>query len=318
MWVDKILGQFPFLRRVQLARLLRWQAQFLSSEGRRGLTWWLAEGSMDEITFRRGDVTWTVYASDRSVGQPLFQGFSADADHSRRVTEWLRTRGRLAARDYIVEVGANIGSSTIPMLRSTDCRVLAIEPVPATAALLRRNLEQNGLSGRVTILECAIGDAPGGSAMVVFPAALGGSELHVANAVRTETWFHGSSHTVPVRIRTLDQVLRSTHVEPSQVAFVWADVQGSEGSVIRTGEELWRAGVPLWAEVAPILIRRQGDPNRFLEDAERNFRQFIPTMHANGGWELTDSALRPISEFRAFFHSLDDAAGSHGDAMLVP
>ena len=123
---------------------------------------------------------------------------------------------------------------------------------------------------------------------------------------------------VPVSIRNLDEVLRSCHVEPSQVAFVWADAQGSEGSVIRTGEELWRAGAPLWAEVAPMLIRRQGDPNRFLDDAERNFRQFIPTLHADEQWELNDSALRPISEFRAFFHSLDDAADSQGDAMLVP
>ena len=169
----------------------------MSAEGRRYLAWWLAEESMDQITFRRGDLAWTVQATDRSVGHRLFNGVTADADQSERVIQWVRKRGRLAGRDRIVEVGANIGSSTIPMLRCSDCHVLAIEPVPATAGLLRRNLEQNGLSGRATIVECAIGDSPGESAMVVPSTAVGGSELDAANAVRTEGWFQAPATWSP-------------------------------------------------------------------------------------------------------------------------
>lgn len=62
----------------------------------------------------------------------------------------------------VFDVGANIGLSALEFARAAgpDGKVIAFEPHPATAARLRGNLAQNGISN-VTIIEAAVGAAPG-------------------------------------------------------------------------------------------------------------------------------------------------------------
>ncbi len=68
--------------------------------------------------------------------------------------------GRRPAR--LVDLGANIGLSVLSSLaRDPDASVVAVEPDPANVALLRRNIAQNGLADRVTVLAAAAGTAPG-------------------------------------------------------------------------------------------------------------------------------------------------------------
>ena len=57
-----------------------------------------------------------------------------------------------------VDIGAYIGGVTVGLaLDNPDCRVIAVEPVPANVELLRTNVERNGLGERVTVLEGAAG-----------------------------------------------------------------------------------------------------------------------------------------------------------------
>lgn len=57
-----------------------------------------------------------------------------------------------------VDVGAHIGGVTVGLaIDNPELRVIAVEPVPENAALLRQNIEQNGIADRVTVIEGAAG-----------------------------------------------------------------------------------------------------------------------------------------------------------------
>lgn len=59
---------------------------------------------------------------------------------------------------FAVDIGAHIGSVGIGLaLDNPDLTVLCIEPVPDNVEMIRRNVEANGLEGRVVALSAAAG-----------------------------------------------------------------------------------------------------------------------------------------------------------------
>lgn len=59
---------------------------------------------------------------------------------------------------WAVDIGAHLGSVTIALaIDNPGLRVIAVEPVPPNAALLRQNVAANGLGDRVIVLENAAG-----------------------------------------------------------------------------------------------------------------------------------------------------------------
>ena len=57
----------------------------------------------------------------------------------------------------LVDIGANMGLWTV-RLGGRASRVIAVEPNPAAAEILRQNITLNGLAGRVTVLQVAAWD----------------------------------------------------------------------------------------------------------------------------------------------------------------
>jgi FkbM family methyltransferase len=57
-----------------------------------------------------------------------------------------------------LDIGAHVGGVTIGLaIDNPDLRVIAVEPVPPNAELLRGNLARNGIGDRVTVIENAAG-----------------------------------------------------------------------------------------------------------------------------------------------------------------
>jgi FkbM family methyltransferase len=72
---------------------------------------------------------------------------------------------------HIVDVGAHIGATTLFLLeRFPTARVLAVEPNPETAALLRRMIAVNGLEGQCEVVEAAAGVSAGSALMEGYSA----------------------------------------------------------------------------------------------------------------------------------------------------
>ena len=304
---------FPVYQRVSLARFLLWQSMFLTEQGLRYLILELLHGNVEQITFVRQGIRWTVYAGDQSVGMPLFYLDDFDRPNAQVLLAWIRAHGRLPHRETIVEIGANIGSSTIPLLQGTGCRLLSIEPVPRNRELLELNLKQNGLASRVKIIPCAIADDDEMVKMIVPLHALGGSELEKRPLDNPESHFSSPCENVTVQAMRLDKLLEREQIAPAEVEFVWSDTQGSEGAVIRTGAPLWETGVPLWVEIEPLLLARQDSLERFLADAARYFAFYIPSsaLQAQG----VDAPRVPIAALPELVRSV---LGTHTDVLLLP
>jgi FkbM family methyltransferase len=119
-----------------------------------------------------------------------------------------------------LEVGAHIGTLTLPAAFAVGPEgvVHAFEPVPRLAALLRHNLETNGVASRVRIIEAAAGETSG-IAMLHVGAPYGHSSLLALD--------EGEIARVPVALRRVDEVLPAgTHVDVVKI-----DAEGAELAV---------------------------------------------------------------------------------------
>jgi precorrin-6B methylase 2 len=59
--------------------------------------------------------------------------------------------------DLFLDIGANIGSYTLLASAVCKARTISFEPDPKTMTLLRRNIDLNGLHGRVVLEQTAVG-----------------------------------------------------------------------------------------------------------------------------------------------------------------
>ncbi len=187
--------------------------------------------------------------------------------------------------------------------------LLAIEPVADTFDRLRSNVEANALCEEVLLMKRAVQKAPGRVRMGQVRGASGGSFV----------WREGSCDLPPnasaeyeeVEADGLLAIIEAAGLRADAVALVWADVQGCESAVIETSAPLWDGGVPLWAEVEPRSLQRQGALASFAALAANHFDRFIPSRElVRCGPHAT---ARPIGELPALIR--DRRAGEHRCAL---
>ncbi|HTO68796.1 MAG TPA: FkbM family methyltransferase [Myxococcota bacterium] len=123
--------------------------------------------------------------------------------------------------DCVVDVGAHIGAFAVFAAQRTRGRVLAIEPHPANAEYLRRNLRANG-AAHAEVAECAVSDTSG-----VRPLRLGASGTTHRLAV-PGTALAGAS--LDVSVATLPELLAKHGLE--RVDFLKLDCEGEEGRIL--------------------------------------------------------------------------------------
>jgi len=250
---------------------------------------------------------WTVDTGDE-IGESVYVDGSYEREEIDAVLAWLGDEHG----STVVEVGANIGTTTLPFARA-GYFVVAIEPVPKTFSVLSRNVESNGLASQVRCVNRAISTTSGPVDMWV-TRGLGLSELAVGAQSPGFSEFGGVFEHTKERITVdsgpLDELLHSEGVQTQDIALVWSDAQGSEPYIIETGRDLWASGVPLYLEVAPALLGLHGGLDVFISQVEKTFGRFISrdTLVAGGG-------PQPIQNFRAFATGL---TGYYSDALLLP
>jgi FkbM family methyltransferase len=297
----------------ELVAVVRRLAAALPLVERRALAMTLIESEADEVKFRRGGATWTIALWDKKISQFLFANENFQGKEIRAVLKWMRRNHRFAApRDCIVDVGANIGTSTIPFAQATDCRVTAIEPTPEPFALLTRNVADNGLAQRVTCVRSAIVNGPAEVVRMVFPVDnSGGAEVVRPGGSPSFAGLQAVRGEARAPAAGLSATLERHGVAPERVAFVWSDTQGCEIDVIESGRALWAAGAPLFAEFDPSVCGAAGLVP-LAAAAVSHFTAFIPAE------ALIDSAAvaaRPIAELPAYCRSLGER---NSDCLLLP
>jgi len=214
-----------------------------------------------------------VPVGDPHIGFGLFVDDGFQQPQLRALMAWLKAHGRgVNSGSVFVDVGANIGTTSIPVAREYGCRVLAIEPVQTTFELLRQNVSANGLVDDIILVNAAVFERP---EMVRMALSYDSGAAFVARQ-GTPSEIHAASRAcIDCQGMPLGALLATKGIVPADVSLVWADVQGCEVDVIDTGVEIWAAGAPLWAEFETPMLALQGALDGFFVAAERNFDRFI-------------------------------------------
>jgi FkbM family methyltransferase len=181
-----------------------------------------------------------------------------------------------------VDVGANIGVYTkvLAELVGTSGRVISIEPVPETFAILVSNVRSLAI-GNVTALNLAVSDAEGFVAMEVPEYEFGGTNYYQAHIVRDVRPPGSVSRLEHVQTVTLDGILESM----SEVGFVKCDVEGHELACLAGAESLLRQRRAAW------LVEIAGDPDAAETNAVRVLQLF--KTHSYRPWLYDGSCLTP-------------------------
>jgi FkbM family methyltransferase len=151
--------------------------------------------------------TFKYFADDTFVGRSLkLYGEYSEA-------EWEGLNILLGPGNVVIEVGSNIGALTVPMAKAIGPlgKLYAFEPQPATAALLRENLSDNGIDN-VVVHQTAAGPS---KSRVRMPAL---TELTHNNFGRAEIG-HGS---LVVLMQKIDDL------ELPKLSLLKIDAEGSE------------------------------------------------------------------------------------------
>jgi FkbM family methyltransferase len=243
--------------------------------GRRWVPWrWLAKRWLQ----RRGgawDVTWhgfrlRLYPAQNAGDMGLMlTGRHGEEDEIAIVQD------EAPRHDVFVDVGANIGLYSLTAARAmpAGARVLAFEADPVVAERLRRHLAFNRVQA-VTVVEAALGAAPGTAVLHRNPANLGGNSLVRTGSGRIDV-------TVPVM--TLAQALADRGVD--HVGMLKIDIEGYEDRVLvaflaSAPPALWPAYVLIevchrahWEEDAEAALGSRGYVEVYRNRRNRHFRR---------------------------------------------
>jgi FkbM family methyltransferase len=222
------------------------------------------------------------------------------------VLAWCERLGRPRGGVFL-DVGANVGTTTLLAMRSGWFdRAICVEPAPENLELLRLNVETNRFGSRVQIFPVAASRAAGAAKLMMSDDNFGDHRLRsqaVSSAPRR------TSLDVPVL--SLDAVLESAQMSPSEVSCVWVDTQGHEGFVLAGATRLIDAGVPFCIEFWPTAYQETGCLEEVLEIVESRFDGFVDLGEGVGG------EARDANEVRELADRLR-GVGTHTDLFLFP
>ena len=276
------------------------------------LLWELLQGRSEEVTFKRDGILWTTPVGRLSVAKNCFIDGMHQAREISAVLGWLKSKGRLGpGTKAFIDVGANLGVPAIPFARMTGKRVVGIEPEPVTFALLRRNVDQNGLADQIILMNAAVSNARKETDLIVHsdPSR---SEISTGHQVQG----FGSAPTDSRRMRVstlpLDEILTMSGLSAGEIALVWSDTQGHERQVIESGPSLWRAGVPLFVELWPVGLRAHGGLDEFCREITKHFKEVV--LRDDLLTQGTSAVVRPIADIPEYLSKLR----GHTDALLIP
>jgi len=153
-----------------------------------------------------------------------------------------------------IDIGANIGLTTIPIARNPLVRCLAFEPEPGNFHFLRRNVERNVPNNSVELHQLALFDHHATVSLAVADDNLGDHRVTL-NGIPGRP-------TIEVPAVPLDEF----HDRVRGPLAIKVDTQGAEPYVVAGAQRVLREAGLLVMEFCPFLMRELGgDPHIVIE-----------------------------------------------------
>lgn len=195
----------------------------------------------------------------------------------------------LHGRGTYLDIGANIGLTTIPIARSPSIVCFAFEPEPVNFAYLQENVRTNCPDGNVQLFELALLDRAATLDLRISPTNKGDHRLH--SAARFSTSIEEEWPVVQVEAMRLDDVALDHQIVLPLAAKVVA--QGSELHIVAGGRKILSRAELLMMEFCPYLLSRfEADWNAFYSFLAANF---VHAALINGG-QQAELRWQPVAE----------------------
>lgn len=190
---------------------------------------------------------------------PLYEQFADDAYRLRDVL------GPLQGRPIqVLDIGAHIGSFALNVATvHRQAKVECFEPSPESARYLRRNVEQNGLAGRIAVHEVALADKQG---TALLDDNEGGS-VHNGLIQEERRLVDGADaldrrHAIEVPTTTFDAAVAAAPAPPDVVKM---DCEGGEYALVYASSE------SSWASVYRVVMEYHPVPGESWDELRKWF-----------------------------------------------
>lgn len=211
--------------------------------------------------------------------------------------------------NVVIDVGANVGSHTLPMAKlvGENGKVYAFEPVPWAVKKLKQNLSLNMFTN-IILETIALSDESGEMDMKFRASFKIGSASGVGLEGKIDESWWGECEQVKVHMETLDNYVSRHNID--RIDLVKLDVDGFEGKVIRGAMSVLARFKPiLIMEVAPAWVEMRGDKiQEVLNSIEKmgykfykeidfspitNLSDLIENLPMDGGFNVLASVYDP-------------------------
>ena len=239
-----------------------------------------------------GPIRYHVSTADRTVGREVFLTGGYDDSALARVLRILRGFGGEAFRaKTFVDIGANIGTSTLPaILRHGFARAVAVEPDETNHTLLTQSVVANGLEQRVTTVRTALSNEEKEVLLERCPIN------HGDHRVRNENSANSTREAVSVPATTFDALVQRGVISLDEVGLVWIDTEGHEGHVFRGARSLVASDVPVIVKFRPQALARSHGLEWFEHLVGTYYSWMVDTRATTN---LDRPVLHPVSQIGA-------------------
>ena len=250
-------------------------------------------------------VRYFVRPQDSAIGAAIIRYGAFEPHKISAVLTLLRAHG--VEIDHVVDIGANIGTTTIELLRQMpEVSATAFEPEPTNFLLLQMNLVANGLRHRVRAQQAAIADATGELTLELADSNFGDHRVRVADSFGENAFGETDRRTICVPGLRLDDV-----EEPAvnERTLVFVDVQGFEARVLIGGRRALEHRPPLVVELWPYGLDRSGGRQALFDELSR-----MDVLH-----DICASAPRLVlqQDLQALVESVSQEPTGHTDILAL-
>ena len=155
-----------------------------------------------------------------------------------------------------VDLGANIGLTTVPVVALRGVLGWAVEPHPANLRLLELNLARNRVAGRTTVIHAAIAEEPGTLALEVATENLGDHRIHPDTPEGDPLYGEAGREVIEVPAQRLDDVVDISLLADPLV--IKMDIQGAEPLAFAGGLNVMERAHLVLTEYWPYGLKRLG------------------------------------------------------------
>ena len=199
---------------------------------------------------------------DDKIGMRLLSGREWQSQFVSRAVAFLRACTKRPSGRVFIDVGANIGTSTIYALRTGYfSNVLALEPEAWNHSILIQNIALNALTEKVAVLNLAAGSAAGTLALQLDPKNFGRHRVLDMAEDGSADLAHpggGSGTFRAVEVATVSAILEQRGLGIDDIGLVKIDVEGHEIEVLKGMRPLLDDGTPVMLEASGLLNTAAG------------------------------------------------------------